>query len=97
LKISETFDSFKIKTKVLNLITLAGIHWQFRAGFKKKKKRFCDVYSQGGDHPKTKFSQFWLHATRYESRKKKPGSFYILGYLLELIVEIRRFGKKKCL
>jgi hypothetical protein len=32
------------------------------------------------------FSQFWLHA-RYESRKK-PGSFYILGYLLELIVKI---------
>ncbi len=33
------------------------------------------------------FSQIWLH-TRYESRKKKPESFYNLGYLLELIIKI---------
>jgi len=32
---------------------------------------------------------------KYESRKKKKQeSFYILGYLLELIIKIWRFGKK---
>ncbi len=36
------------------------------------------------------FSQIWLQ-TRYESRKK-TGSFYILGYLLELSIKIWRSG-----
>jgi hypothetical protein len=37
------------------------------------------------------FSQIWLQ-TRYENRKK-PESFYILGYLPELIIKIWRFTK----
>jgi hypothetical protein len=31
---------------------------------------------------------------RYENRKKEK-SFYILGYLLELIINIWQFGKEK--
>ncbi len=48
--------------------------------------------SWSGDHPwGTWFNQIWPHTRRYESRKKTE-SFYILGYLLELIIEIRQFG-----
>jgi hypothetical protein len=48
--------------------------------------------SWSADHPwDTWFSQIWLHTRRYESRKKTE-SLYILGYLLELIIEIWRFG-----
>jgi hypothetical protein len=35
----------------------------------------------------------WLHI-RYESKRKEE-SFFIIGYLLELIIKIWRFGKKK--
>jgi hypothetical protein len=52
-------------------------------------KGFCDVYSRGGDHPETILANSgYMPHMKVE---KKPGSFYILGYLLELIVEIWRF------
>jgi hypothetical protein len=43
-----------------------------------------------GNHPKNNFDKFG-YISRYESRKK-PGSFYLLGYLLELITKIWQFG-----
>ncbi len=43
-EISETFDSFKIKTKVLKVITLGrNTFGSLGQGFKNFKKRFCDV------------------------------------------------------
>jgi hypothetical protein len=64
----------KLKTKVLNLIPLAGIHWQFRAGFK-KKKRFCDVYSQGGDHPETNLANSGYMPDMKVEKNQDPSIF----------------------
>jgi hypothetical protein len=49
-------------------------------------KGFCDVAKVVSFQKKT-FSQIWLH-TRYESKVKKTESFYIIGYLLQLIIKI---------
>jgi hypothetical protein len=46
---------------------------------------FCDV-KKGGHHPETNLANYGYMANN-ESREK-PGSFYILAYRLELIVEI---------
>ncbi len=59
----------------------------FSAGFLFLRILSC---SQSDDSSRKWFSQNWLY-TRYEIRKKKK-SFYVLGYLLELIIKIWRFG-----
>jgi hypothetical protein len=42
-------------------------------------------HNQGDDHPKINLANFGYISNMYVN---KIGSFYILGYLLELIVEI---------
>jgi hypothetical protein len=42
-------------------------------------------------YPLNDLAGFWLH-TKYEIRGKIKKSFYILGYLLELIIKIWQFG-----
>jgi hypothetical protein len=48
--------------------------------------------SQTADHPENNLAKFGY--IRYEGRKKFD-SFYILGYLLEVIIRPLQFGKKK--
>jgi hypothetical protein len=48
--------------------------------------------SQSGDHPENNLAKFGYIL---DIKLEKIKSFYILGYLLELIVKIWRFEKKK--
>jgi hypothetical protein len=50
---------------------------------------------QSGHDPGKKIAKFGYVETRYESEKKKEGSFYIIGYLLKVIIKIWRIEKKQ--
>jgi hypothetical protein len=55
-------------------------------------------YSQSGDHPKNNLAKYGyildMKVGKKRGKKKFKKSFHILGYLLELIIQIWRFGKK---
>jgi hypothetical protein len=48
--------------------------------------------SQSGHHPENNLAKFGYILDMKVEKKSK--SFYVLGYLLELIIKIWRFGKK---
>jgi hypothetical protein len=49
-------------------------------------------YNQSGDHPESNLAKFGYILDMKVEGKKKPESFYVIGYLIELVIKIWQFG-----